>query len=77
MSRLNRIITNQDISGGKPIIKGTRISVALILEILASGGSFEEILTAYDHLTREDILACLEYAHRIVENVQGTSLANA
>lgn len=56
-----RIITNPDICHGKPVIRGTRIMVWLIVELLANGESIEEILDAYPSLTREDILACLAY----------------
>lgn len=49
---------------GKPVIKGTRITVELVLEKLAAGETIEEILTSYPHLNRDQILACLEYAHR-------------
>ena len=46
---------------GKPAIRGTRIPVQVILELLASGETFEELLVEYDELAREDILAALEY----------------
>lgn len=49
---------------GKPVIKGTRITVELILEKLASGESIDDILASYPHINREQILACLEYAHK-------------
>ena len=52
------------ILGGKPIIKGTRISVEFILDLLASGVSEGEILEDYPHLTKSDIQACLRYAAR-------------
>lgn len=55
---------NPKIMVGKPVIKGTRITVELILEKLASGQAIEDILRSYPHLNREQILACLEYAHR-------------
>jgi uncharacterized protein (DUF433 family) len=55
---------NPEIMVGKPVIKGTRITVELMLEKLAAGQSVEEILVSYPHLSREQILACLEYAHR-------------
>lgn len=48
--------------GGKPCIRGMRISVADVLEYLASGMSTEEILADFPDLTREDVLACLAYA---------------
>ena len=59
---MNRITANSKILGGKPIIRGTRISVEFILELLASGVSEDEILQDYPHLTKEDIQACLKYA---------------
>jgi len=55
---------NPKIMVGKPVIKGTRITVELILEKLAAGDSVEDVLKSYPHLNREQILACLEYAHR-------------
>ena len=57
-----RIVMNPEILSGKPIIKGTRISVEFILESLSSGMSIEEILKEYSYLTKKDILAALEYA---------------
>jgi uncharacterized protein (DUF433 family) len=47
---------------GKPCIKGTRIPVYLLLEKMAAGETFEQLLTAYPQLTCEDLRACLEYA---------------
>ena len=60
----NLIEINPKIMVGKPVIKGTRITVELVLEKLASGDSLHDILTSYPHLNREQILACLDYAHR-------------
>ncbi len=48
--------------GGKPCIRGMRITVYDVLEYLASGMSYDEILADFPYLTREDILACLSYA---------------
>ena len=64
---MERITFNHEILAGKPIIKGTRISVEFILEMLASGMNIEEILKEYPHLKKEDILAALRYASRILE----------
>ncbi len=64
---MERIVINNDILAGKPIIKGTRISVEFILEMLSSGMSMEEILMEYPHLKREDILSALEYAVRMLK----------
>ena len=57
-----RIVSNPDILVGKPSIKGTRISVELILGWLANGWTHEMILESYPQLTREDILAALAFA---------------
>lgn len=65
---MERITVNPKILGGKPIIKGTRITVEFILDLLASDVSEEEILKDYPHLTVEDIHACLRYAARSCKN---------
>lgn len=64
---MNRITFNPKILGGKPIIKGTRISVEFILELLASGMDEQEILKEYPRLKRADIRAVLEYAARTIK----------
>lgn len=60
----NLIEINPKVMVGKPVIKGTRITVELVLEKLASGQTTEDILRAYPHLNRDQILACLDYAYR-------------
>jgi len=65
---IERITVNPQILGGKPIIRGTRISVEFILDLLASDVSEEEILEDYPHLTRSDIQSCLKYAARSCKN---------
>lgn len=57
-----RIHADPDILAGKPVIRGTRLAVEFILELLAAGRSAAEILDDYPGLTKEDILACLAYA---------------
>lgn len=64
---INRITFNPKILSGKPIIKGTRISVDFVLELLASGMTEEEILMEYPRLTKADIQAVLEYAAQIIK----------
>ncbi|MBI5051205.1 DUF433 domain-containing protein [Candidatus Micrarchaeota archaeon] len=64
----NRIIHDPGILAGKPIIKGTRISVELILELLASGLSIEKILGEYPHLKKIDILAAIDYAAKALKH---------
>ena len=56
------ILSNPEILFGKPVIKGTRIPVDLILEKLAAGHSYEDLLIAYPRLTNEAIKACLFFA---------------
>jgi len=51
---------------GKPVIAGTRITVELVLEKIAAGESVQQILQSYPHLTREGILAAVEYALRVL-----------
>jgi uncharacterized protein (DUF433 family) len=63
-----RIVCNPNILGGKPCIKGTRISVDFILELAASGASRDDMLLAYPHLTAEDIEEALRYAVHFLEN---------
>jgi uncharacterized protein (DUF433 family) len=53
---------NPKICGGKPVIKGTRITVEFILELLANGWSYDEILENYPQLKRENILEAIRYA---------------
>jgi uncharacterized protein (DUF433 family) len=57
-----RIVVDAEILAGKPVIRGTRIAVEFVLELLAAGQSESEILANYPGLAREDILACLAYA---------------
>ncbi len=63
---LKRITFNPVIFGGKPIIRGMRIAVEHILGMLAAGSPVEELLEGYPFLEKEDIQACLVYAHRMV-----------
>ena len=58
---LQRISVNPEICFGKPCIRGHRIWVSLILDLLASGLSYEDVLAEYPQLSREDILACVAY----------------
>ena len=66
MTYTDRIVSDQKIMLGKPVIKGTRITVELILKKLSEGMTIEEILEAYPHLTREDILAVLSYSADVI-----------
>ena len=63
---LKRITVNPKIFGGKPIIRGHRLAVEHVLGMLAAGDAVEDLLRAYPWLEREDVLACLAYARRVV-----------
>ncbi len=74
---LRRIEVNPNILVGKPIIKGTRLSVQFILHLLAHGATIEEILSEYTELTEDDILACLLYASETLETTTFMPLEKA
>jgi uncharacterized protein (DUF433 family) len=61
----DRIAIKVDVCHGKPCIKGTRIWVSLILDLLASGSTTAEILKEYPHLTAEDVQACVAYGAEV------------
>jgi uncharacterized protein (DUF433 family) len=62
----NRITIDPAILVGKPVIKGTRVAVEFIVGLLAQDWTVEDILKEYNHITREDIQACLAYAHQVL-----------
>jgi uncharacterized protein (DUF433 family) len=68
MSQLQRISFNPNQCGGRPCIRGMRIRVKDVLDMLASGATETEILESYPYLEREDIQAALEYAARQVDH---------
>lgn len=63
---LARIGVRPDMFGGKPVVRGRRLAVEHVLGMLAAGDSVETILDGYPWLEREDVLACLVYARRLV-----------
>jgi uncharacterized protein (DUF433 family) len=63
---LKRITFNKDVLCGKPLIRGLRISVQMILELLAKGATEQEILEDYPELEKDDLRAALLYAHHMV-----------
>ncbi|MBC8869695.1 MAG: DUF433 domain-containing protein [Planctomycetes bacterium] len=64
----DRIVSDSAILGGKPIIQGTRISVEMVMEWVASGASRDDMLKAYPHLSAEDIEQAIGYAAKAVKN---------
>ncbi len=63
---LDRIVINEAILAGKPIVKGTRLSVEQVLGHLAAGWSTSEVLANYPTLKTEDVAACLAYARDVI-----------
>ncbi len=63
----DQITSTPDVLRGKPRIKGTRIAVSLILGYLAAGSTFDDIISEFPDLTREQIAACLNYARDLAE----------
>lgn len=68
MAWQDRISVDPNVLVGKPVIKGTRIAVEFVVDLLASGWTTERILHEYDHLTNEDIQACLAYASEVLKS---------
>jgi len=66
MTSLDRIVVDSKILTGKPVVRGTRIAVEVVVELLAAGWSHAQILASYPHLTEEDIRACLAYASELL-----------
>jgi uncharacterized protein (DUF433 family) len=76
---LNRITADPEIFGGKPIVRGMRISVELILSLLAQGQTVEAILVDYPELEADDVRACLAYAHAAIadESIDAVRMTSA
>jgi uncharacterized protein (DUF433 family) len=67
MSWPGRIVVDPDVLAGKPVVRGTRLAVEFILDLLAAGQSEADIVANYPGLRREDVLACLAYAQNAPE----------
>ncbi|MBL7063331.1 MAG: DUF433 domain-containing protein [Anaerolineae bacterium] len=67
MNRQDRIVIDPGILVGKPVVKGTRLAVEFIIDLLAQGWAEAEILRNYPGLTQEDIQACLAYAGMVLK----------
>ena len=72
-----RIISRLSILGGKPVVKGTRISVSLILNLTAHGMTADKIIEEYPHLKKDDIFAAIEYAEKVIdkEKIEGLKIS--
>lgn len=67
---MDRIEVNPAICSGKPVVRGTRIMVRNILGMIAGGYTVDKIVASYPELTREDVIAAVEYAAEVVDEVQ-------
>jgi uncharacterized protein (DUF433 family) len=70
-----RITAEPTVLVGKPVVRGTRLAVEFILDLVAGGWSFDEVLANYPGLTVEDIRACVAYARDVFVEVQGFPVA--
>lgn len=66
MASTDRIVIDPKILTGKPVVRGTRISVELVVDLLAAGWSHDQILASYPHICEDDIRACLAYASELL-----------
>lgn len=73
----SRIAVDPKVLVGKPVIRGTRISVEFVVELLAAGWTHEQVLESYPHISEQDIRACLAYAGELLREEQIYPLATA
>lgn len=66
MTHQEHIEARHDVLGGKPVVRGTRVPVSLILNLLANGYTVARIVEAYPVLTTDDVLAAVEYAEHVI-----------
>jgi uncharacterized protein (DUF433 family) len=63
-----RIVIDPEVLVGKPVIRGTRIAVELVVDLLGRGYTVEQILAQYDHISAQDVQACLAYAGEVLRS---------
>jgi uncharacterized protein (DUF433 family) len=71
MKKAARVEVNPEILCGKPVIKGTRIAVHQILDLIEDGQNFDQIMEEYPQLKKEDIKAAIDYASQILKHQEG------
>jgi uncharacterized protein (DUF433 family) len=64
----NRITLDPKVLTGKPIVAGTRIAVEFVVDLLGRGWTVDRVLSEYEHLSREDVQACLAYASEVLKS---------
>ena len=67
-SDMSRIVVAPDVCNGVPTVQGTRITVRTVLGFLSAGDTIDEVLEEYPTLSREDVLACLDYSARLMKH---------
>jgi uncharacterized protein (DUF433 family) len=70
LSHMDRIEVDPDVCNGRPVIRGTCIAAKTILEFLGAGDSLDDVSAAYPILTRDEVLAALQYASKLLANQQ-------
>ena len=75
MNWRERIETNPEVLAGKPVVRGTRLAVELILELLAAGQTEADLLSNYPRLVHEDLLACLSYASHLAHEFKSYQIS--
>ncbi len=68
MNWQERIVVDPDVLAGKPLVRGTRISVEYVLDAMADGATEDELLAGHPRLTRADVLACVAYAADVIRS---------
>lgn len=76
MEKLDRITVDPTVMGGRPCVRGLRVTAALVINLLASGMTHAEILREHPSLVEEDIRQCLRYAARLAEHREAELLAS-
>jgi uncharacterized protein (DUF433 family) len=64
----SRIAINPDVCNGRPVVPGARLTVQTVLELLGAGDAIDDVLEEYPSLTREDVMACIQYSSRLKGN---------
>ena len=75
MEAVERIVLSPEVLAGKPVVRGTRLSVELIVGLLGQGWSEEQVLDSYPQLVHDDVVACLRYAAGILKEQRVYPLA--
>jgi uncharacterized protein (DUF433 family) len=73
---MDRIEINPAVCNGRPVIRGTRVTIDTVLGYLSAGDSVDDVLQAHPRITKEDVLACIDYARRLSSTRSTVELAS-